>query len=180
MGSSKPHLLVNNKRLIDIVASKLKPLFDETIVVVKKGMDIIEPYNTVKDNFDGYSPLYGILEGLKNSSSFINFVIACDMPFVQPELIRFLVRKAGETQADVVVPVVNGFYEPLCAVYTKNCIKAIEESIREGNLKVTSFYSKVKVYAVPEDLIKQYDESLWSFVNINTREDLKRVIDIID
>ncbi len=180
MGSSKPHLLVNNKRLVDIVASRLKTLFDETLVVVKKGMDIIDPYNTVKDNFDDYSPLFGILEGLKNSSSFINFVIACDMPFVQPELVRFLVRKASETQADAVVPVVNGYYEPLCAVYTKNCIKAIEEAIWEGNLKVTSFYSKVKVCAASEDLIKQYDESLWSFVNINTREDLKRVIDIID
>ncbi|MEO0230231.1 MAG: molybdenum cofactor guanylyltransferase [candidate division WOR-3 bacterium] len=180
MGQLKPHLLINNKRLIDIVASRIASLFSRVIVVSKKGMPPIENYDVVYDDYDEYSPLLGILVGLKYSESLVNFIIACDMPFVQPELVQFLLRMAEDRDADVVVPVNNGFYEPLCAVYSKRCIPFIEEEISQGNLKVTSFYPKVNTVSVPEYLLRQYDASLWSFFNINTKEDLKKALQFID
>ncbi|HOK22578.1 MAG TPA: molybdenum cofactor guanylyltransferase [Candidatus Hydrothermia bacterium] len=174
MGELKPHTFVEESRLIDLVACKISSLFEEVLVVLKEGMDPIEPYYCVYDNFKDFSPLFGIHAGLTHANSFYSFIIACDMPFVRRELVSFLLEQADREGPDVVVPVIRGFYEPLFAVYSKNCIPFIESSISNGILKVTSFYNSVGIQEVPERLVLTCDPRLQSFVNLNTREDIKK------
>jgi molybdopterin-guanine dinucleotide biosynthesis protein A len=173
MGVPKPILLVNQKRLIDYSIERIKDLFDDVLVVVKENSQCIEPYICVYDNFSEYAPIFGLYSGLKTSKSFINLILACDMPFVKRELVHFLLEKAEKSDADALVPVVNGYYEPLLAIYKKSCIEAIEKQIKVANLKTTGFYPHVKLEAVPEEEIKTFDPELQSFVNINTKEDLR-------
>lgn len=180
MGHSKPHLLVNNKRLIDLVSFQISDLFDELLVVLKGGMREISPYRCVYDNYQDYSPLFGIYTGILYSSSYYNFIIGCDMPFASRELVSFILREAEKSAADVVVPVVRGFYEPLFAVYSKNCIPTIERNIKNGVFKVTSFYDDVRLHVLSEETIMKYDSGLQSFVNINTREDLRKAFALDD
>jgi len=176
MGLKKPLLLVNNKRLIDLAISRIQHLFKRVIVVVKEGMDAILPYETVFDHFEDFSPLFGIYEGLRHSDEKFNFVLACDMPFANPDLVSYMLKRAEEEDAHVVVPAYRGFFEPLFACYSKECLSNIEKAIESHNLKVTSFYRGLKVVELREDEVRKFDEKFLSFTNINTREDLERIL----
>ncbi len=173
MGQPKPHLLVNNKRLIDFSVKNLSDIFDEVLIVVKKGHPPVEPYRCIEESFPEYAPIFGIYEGLKHSSTEVNMVIACDMPFINRDLVKFLLKEALEKEVDIVVPNIDGYFEPLMAVYKKSCIPAIEESIIRGIYKLTSFYESLRVLEISESKIREFDPELKSFLNINTKEDLK-------
>ncbi|MDI6850502.1 MAG: molybdenum cofactor guanylyltransferase [bacterium] len=173
MGEPKPILLIKQKRLVDYSIENLKGLFGEILVVVKERKQCIEPYPCILDNSYEYAPIFGLYAGLKASKSLVNLVVACDMPFIKRELVQFLLSKAEECRADAVVPVVGGYFEPLLAVYNKSCIDAIEGEIKKGNLKITGFYSRVNIKSVSEEEIRIFDPEFQSFVNINTKEDLK-------
>lgn len=176
MGQPKPHLLVNNKRLIDFSVKNLSDIFDEVVVIIKKGHPPVEPYRCIEESFPEYAPIFGIYEGLRHSSTEVNMVIACDMPFINRELVKFLLKEAFEKEVDIVVPNINGYFEPLTAVYKKSCIPAIEESIKRGIYKLTSFYGSLRVLEISESKIREFDPELKSFLNINTKEDLKVLI----
>jgi len=173
MGFQKPLLLVNRRNLIEIVIERLKDLFSEIIVGGKGEQRIYgKEFIFVEDLYDRRSPLVGIYSGLKASKNQLNFVVACDMPFVNRNLVKYMLKIAGDY--DVVVPVVRGYFEPLHTVYTKNTVNVIEEEIERGNLKVTSFYDRVNVKEIPEKIVRKYDPELMSFINLNTPKDLKK------
>lgn len=179
MGFPKPLLLVNRKSLIEIIIERLKDLFSEIIVVGKgEQRSYGKEFIFVEDLYDQRSPLVGIYSGLKTSKNQLNFVVACDMPFVNKNLVKYMVGNAGDY--DVVVPVVRGYYEPLHAVYTKNTVNVIEEQIERENLKVTSIYDRVNVKEIPEKIVKKYDPELMSFINLNTPKDLKKYVSLLN
>ena len=72
---------------------------------------------------------------------------------------------------DVLIPQPNARPEPLCAVYSKNCIAQIKEQLSKNNLKITDFFSSVKVKTITENEVAAFDARGTCFVNINTRED---------
>jgi len=179
MGVPKPLLLINRNNIVDIIIKKLKILFSEIIVVGKTNHRICgREFIFVEDLYKYRSPLVGIYSGLKASKNQLNFVVACDMPFVNKNLVKYMLEITGNY--DVVVPVVRGYFEPLHAVYTKNIINVIEEEIGRGNFKVTSFYERVNVKKIPEHIVRKYDPELMSFINLNTPKDLKKYASFLD
>ena len=179
MGFPKPLLLINRKNTVEIIIERLKILFSE-IIVVGKGKQRIygKEFIFVEDLYEYRSPLVGIYSGLKASKNQLNFIVACDMPFVNKNLVKYMLKITGDY--DVVVPVVRGYFEPLHAVYTKNIINVIEEEIERGNFKVTSFYKRVNVKEIPENIVRKYDPELMSFINLNTPKDLKKYASFLD
>ncbi|MGB9630078.1 MAG: molybdenum cofactor guanylyltransferase, partial [Thermodesulfobacteriota bacterium] len=90
-------------------------------------------------------------------------------------LIRYLISNIeGE---DVILPKTNDGFQPLHAIYSKNCQKAIKIILEEGKNKILDFYPMVKVKIIEEDKFKNLDPELKSFININTPEELKILIE---
>ena len=87
------------------------------------------------------------------------------MPYVVPKLVAHLLSRSGGV--DVVVPIVRGYVEPLCAAYRCTCLRSIEELIECGVLKVSGLYQLVNVHEVGESQVRQHDPELRSFVNLN-------------
>ena len=168
MGQPKHLLLTSQGTLIEQLDLCLRHLFSETLVV---GRDLASmQLRTVSDLYLAQSPLVGIYSGLLSSQTDVNFVLACDMPFVKSALVSYLISYAGDV--DVVVPVVNGYYEPLCAVYCKRAIPVIKELLDRNVLKVTEIYSQLLVREVPEQTLRAFDPELSSFINLNTPREL--------
>jgi molybdopterin-guanine dinucleotide biosynthesis protein A len=115
----------------------------------------------------------GLYTGLRWAETDRILVLACDMPFVRPQVLRFLTTVAP--QADVVVPRINGYLEPLLAVYSKACLKPIETMIKRSEKCVYDFFPDVRVREVHQKEIEVLDPGLHSFVNINTPQDLETV-----
>ncbi|HDR15386.1 MAG TPA: molybdenum cofactor guanylyltransferase [Desulfobacteraceae bacterium] len=125
------------------------------------------------DIIPGLGPLGGIYTGLKVIPARSAFFVACDMPFLNPCLIRHMV--AVREEFDVVVPRISGKVEALHGLYSKKCLSNIESQIKSGTYQIFRFFSAVSVRFVDDDEVKKWDPALRSFLNINTPDELKRL-----
>ncbi len=172
LGFPKHRLTVDGERVIDRLCRRLGPLFDETVVVGRGLEGLPGGVRVTEDRYAVRSPLVGIHAGLAASRTDLTFVTACDMPHVEPALVEFLLTQAEAM--DAVVPVVRGYYEPLCAVYRQTCIAPIEDLIERGVLKVSELYEPIRLREVSEVQILLHDPELRSFVNLNAPEAIRR------
>lgn len=100
--------------------------------------------------------------------------IACDMPFVTPELLRLVLSAADEGQADAVVPESGGRrgVEPLCAWYSTACIAAVDGLIAHGRgAAMGALLERVRVARVPLARVARTGDPAVLFLNVNTAED---------
>ncbi|MEK7850719.1 MAG: molybdenum cofactor guanylyltransferase [Deltaproteobacteria bacterium] len=174
MGKNKALLEIGGERIIDKTVSLFKSLFKEVILVTNTpeeyaGLDV----KVVTDIFPGKGSLGGIYTGLTYASCDYSFIVSCDMPFLKRELIEYLINiKDG---FDVVVPKLRSGYEPLHAVYSRECLKPIEALIKRDDLRIIGFYPKVRVKEVSEDELAPFISEPFPFININTPEDYMAV-----
>ena len=130
------------------------------------------------DVYQRVGTLAGLHAGLKAIHSAYGLVVGCDMPFLNPALLRYLVsRRMGY---DVVIPRIGEYYEPLHAVYARRCLPTIERSILSGQRRVRAAYAQARVRTVEQEEIAIYDPGHLSFFNVNTPDDLERLSAIVD
>jgi molybdenum cofactor guanylyltransferase len=176
LGRNKVVETIGNVSLLERVVFCLASLKTDIIVVVAK--DSTLPHlakhinlNIVTDIFPGKGSLGGIYSGLAYSSSFYNLVVACDMPFLNLNLLRYMIDLTGEY--DVVIPKVDGILEPLHAVYSRNCVSPMEFLIQQNRLSILELYPMVKMRYIENAEIDHFDPEHLSFFNINTEADLQ-------
>lgn len=181
MEQNKALLKLNGESLIVRIINRIKEHFDKVIIM----SDSLSSYADLgvypvsnngvyleKDLVKGRGPLGGIYSGLKTSSSFYNFFFACDLPFINPELVEFMKRESSG-YALTIPRTREGYFHPLHAIYSKECLPPIEEQFKENIFKVANFFSKVKVNYIEEEEIEEFNPYL-SFYNINTWEDYNK------
>ncbi|MFC1930462.1 molybdenum cofactor guanylyltransferase, partial [Chloroflexota bacterium] len=115
--------------------------------------------------------------GLVCSPHHYNLFTACDMPFLNVELLQYMVEQCREY--DVVIPRSGKNVEPLHAVYSKDCIPAIEKLWELGKAKVLDILAMTRVKYIEEKELDKFDPRRLSFLNINTREDLNRATSLL-
>jgi molybdenum cofactor guanylyltransferase len=180
LGSPKALLDFCGQSLIERIVERLKQSFDEITVVT----DRPELYHGLPVRLTGdllteeqKSPLRGIHAGLSISDLPYQFVVACDMPLLNLELITYMSRFAAEY--DAVVPRIDNYFQPLHAFYNRTCIGVIEKQVRKGCYKVTDFYSELKIRFISEAEIVRFDPEQESFININTWPDYDRTLTVL-
>ncbi len=171
-GKNKAFLSVGSQRILDRLYNTFRGLFDEVLLVTNDPLPYLSwDLRIVTDLFPIRSALTGIHAGLFNASVPHAFITACDTPFLKKELIGALLEEL-ESKWDVIIPVTEEGNQPLCAIYSKRCIKPIERQLKNKSPKIVKFYPKVKVKEIPETRLRSADPDLISFFNINTPEDL--------
>ncbi len=173
MGRNKALLELQGQTLIARVLERLSPLCDELIISandVELYADL--PAQVVPDLIPGRGALGGIHAGLATMRHGKAVVVACDMPFLSLSLLRYMVVMSSGY--DVVSPRVDGFFEPLHAVYSARCVDPIAQLIAEGPRRVVDLYRQVRLREVTEADVRLFDADL-SFVNVNTREEWAEV-----
>ncbi|PKQ26866.1 MAG: hypothetical protein CVT63_08310 [Candidatus Anoxymicrobium japonicum] len=180
MPGDKAFMEVSGRRVISIQLEVLRGLFDEILIVGNaERLDRLREYErgagtvrVVEEPVSGKGPLGGILSGLMLSRSKENFVVACDMPFINREAVALVLKRLRGYEATV--PVTPGGMEPLHAAYLKTCAPVIEAQLAEDNLKVTDFFEKVGVNYVPWEDFLVLDPTGRLLLNINEPEDMRR------
>jgi molybdopterin-guanine dinucleotide biosynthesis protein A len=124
------------------------------------------------DLYPGKGSIIGIYSGLKKSLSFHSLVVACDMPFLNTPLLQYMLEISGGF--DIVVPKIGDWFEPLHAVYSKNCLAFMQELIEHDNLRIIELFNNVRVRAIEQTEIEKFDSEHLSFFNINTQDDMER------
>jgi molybdopterin-guanine dinucleotide biosynthesis protein A len=183
LGRAKALEYVGKKRLIDRVLDSLYQVSQEIHIVTSQEQfnSIISAQlnvDTLIDLYPGKGALGGIYTGLVSAKTFYSLVVACDMPFLNHALLRHLAAIAPGF--DIVIPVMNGLFEPLHAIYSKNCLVEIKKLIDKDNLVIVELLDAVKTRYVEADEIKKIDPDYMSFFNINTNDNLTKAKYLID
>lgn len=180
MGRSKALESICGKSLIQRVIERLKPIGSQIIVVTSEDyFDLaVDPgAETRVDIYPGKGPLGGIYTGLVASESLASLVVACDMPFLNIELIRYMIRLSPGF--DAIVPRLERV-EPLHAVYSKSLLDAMRSCIEHNQLGVSRFLNTVHTRYVEQAECRRFDPQLLSFFNINSQEDLDHAINLTE
>ena len=173
-GSDKAFIKIEGTPLIKKQIKLLKKIFKKIIIVINNPNKYqIRGAKVIRDVIPGRGPLSGIHAGLLASNSFYNFVVGCDMPFINSEFIRYLSSK--KRGFDIVVPKLKKGYETLFAIYSKNCISPIRKILNKENLRVRQLFKKVKVKEIYAKEIKRFAAPEILFMNINTARDLCKI-----
>ena len=177
MGRNKIYEEVAGEVIINRVIARLALINSEIMVVTASGQELpaFAPYlkiNRVLDIYPGKGSLGGVYTGVALSTSFHSLVVACDMPFLNSALLRYIISLSENY--DVVVPRVAGKLEPLHAVYSRNCLAPMERLLKRDELRIAEFFNTVKVRYVEDSEIDAIDSQHLSFFNINSEEDLIR------
>lgn len=180
LGQPKALLDFNGRSLIEIMVTRLFELFPEITVVT----DRPELYGDLPVRLTGdllkegeKSPLRGIHAGLISSTLPYQFMVACDMPFLNLELIKYMGRVVSGY--DAVVPLIGRYYQPLYAFYNRSCIDIIEKQLSLGRYRVTELYAGLKIRYISLPEILRFDPDQKTFININTWDDYQRALEIM-
>ncbi len=176
MGRDKALIDYHGRPILAHVIDMLRQLSDDVIVISNRSDvygPIVEPLSArlVPDYDPPSGPLGGIAAGLAAMRHDVAVVVACDMPLLNLDLLRYLIERAADF--DAVVPLTGDQYEPLHAVYRRTCLAAIQRRLANDERRVISFFQDVHLSAVPEAEWHVIDPDGRSLSNLNTPADLK-------
>ncbi len=171
MGRDKAMLSVDGQPLVQHVVGVLREVVDEVLLVGTGA----ERYGwldarIVDDLIPGAGPLGGIHTALSSASRSRCLVVACDMPFLNLGLLRYMLQEA--VGWDVVVPRSRGRLEPLHSAYARSCLRPIERMLENGELCPLDLFPRVSVRYLETQEVERLDPRRLSFVNLNTPDDL--------
>lgn len=180
LGTDKSLLEYAGEPLLARAVRLLVALSDDLIVVTNDParyarLDLAARF--VSDEKPGLGSLMGMYSGLKAANHPRALIVACDMPFVNLPLLRYMLSLADGQ--DVVVPRVDGLLEPLHAIYDKSCLPYMRELLDSGQRKIVAFFDRVCVRYVEEQEIGEFDPLFLSFLNVNTPEDWMRTQELL-
>jgi molybdopterin-guanine dinucleotide biosynthesis protein A len=173
MGQDKAFLPFGRGMLIERVIEVIQQV-TEDVILITNTPELYRGFGLpmFSDVIPGAGSLGGIYTGLAFAKTSYSLCLACDMPFVQPEFLRFLCETAPE--ADVVIPRNAEDFQPLCAVYSQACGAPIRHKIEAGRLKITGFFEQVRVRVIEGELLARYDPHDVMFFNANTPEEYEQ------
>jgi molybdenum cofactor guanylyltransferase len=172
LGSEKALLEFEGRTLLQRAIDVIQPACD-AVSIVGDPAKFASYGAVVRDVYPGCGPLAGIHAALLQSSAELNLMMAVDMPFVSGDLLTFLLARAAETDAIVVVPRTTRGFQPLCAVYRRAFAEAAEEALRAGKYKIDALFGELPVRAIGEEELAQAGFPERMFFNLNTPDDLR-------
>jgi len=171
MGQDKAFIEIGGIPIIHRIHALFERLFNEIIIVTQQ--EELFPNLNVKiypDLIPNRGVLGGLYTGLFFSGFPFSFCVGCDMPFLKESVIEYLLRNIQGY--DVVVPRTKDGFQPLHAIYSKNCLEPIKKAIQQEKYKIIDFYPIVRVKIIEEHEFTSLDPMNESFINVNTPEEL--------
>lgn len=117
-----------------------------------------------------FAPIVGIISAFTQLKDDKIFFISCDCPFVAPNTIESLCKNS--TNYDIVFAKDSCKIHPLIAVWSKNILPLLQDSLKNGDFRLQNIIEKVR--AKPINFSDSHE-----FLNINTMSDYKSAIQIL-
>jgi len=172
MGQDKAGLLLGERTLLQRVIAIVQPMFADTLVSVRQTRADCE-LPQVCDDATFCGPLAGLAAGLAQVKTQWVFAVACDMPFITPELIGYLAKFREGVEA--VVPVVQGHPQPMAAFYATRSLDSLHQMLG-GRQSLRALLERLQVRYVDEAELQAAD--LRSFFDLDTPDDVMRAINM--
>ncbi len=163
------------------VADRIAPVVDGLVVNCRA--EQVEPVGEALEGcgFDpafavdperDLGPVAGIRNGLRAAPDGYAFVVACDMPFVDPALARHL-RSVAEGHDAAVPRLDDGWFQTTQAVYRTGAMAdACDRALDRGDGRVVDALFELDYVVVGEAAVREHAD-LRTFENVNTRAELE-------
>lgn len=183
LGRNKALETLGGRTLIELTIEKLRPLASQILAVTSQQQQselaLAGEATVVADVYPNGGPLGGIYTGLLAARFQRSIVVACDMPFLNIDLLQHMISLSRGF--DAVVPRLNeNMMEPLHAVYSRSCLDGMREMLEHNDLRVSYFLSNVRVRYIERNECERFDPQLLSFFNINYQADLDRARSLLE
>lgn len=176
MGQDKGQCPLNDTALINYAIEALSGICNPIVISANSENYRNLGYKVIPDVYSGIGPLGGIYSGLLNSETELNFILSCDMPLIGSDSIEYILSHMGNHQA--VIPLFNGFSEPLCACYRKDCLDHLVSSIHAEIYKLQDVLKGLDTKFLPFDsALDFYHKEL--FANVNDKDELRRIEELL-
>jgi len=164
----------NNKTIIETEIEILKNIFERIFIISNH----IDRYNKLgvdvfPDIYPSKGPLGGVHSALVNANSDRVFIVGCDMPLLNKDLICWMSNI--NTWAPIIIPSLSKGLEPLHAIYHVSLIPIIETviSVPKKPMGLQALIKQLPFRAISEQEIKYFCTNLLCLKGINTTEELK-------
>ncbi len=176
LGRSKALEAIGGNTVIERVIEQLNPITNQLLMVISREQSNFQltcKAEILVDIYPDKGPLGGIYTGLLASKSSRSLVVACDMPFLNTDLLRYMIELSDDF--DAVVPRLReGMVEPLHAVYSKDCLSNIKTQLEHGHLRTDAVLNTLCVRYIERAECQRLDPHLQSFFNINYQSELEQ------
>lgn len=167
MGSDKALLRIGDESFLSLALRKTQAVCPTPVIVGDPGLyAAFGP--VVEDRFPGCGPLGGIHAALSMTRTELNLILSVDLPLMKAEFLRWLVNEAAQGNELATVPRHNDRNEPLCAVYRRSLLPAVEEALQAGQYKVDRIFSQAATRFISEDEMSRAGFQDEIFRNVNT------------
>ena len=174
MGEDKRFLSVGERTLFDRSLAVLRSLFETVFVVIAQDSPALQSEVPVlRDLIPDCGSLGGLYTGLKQAITPYVFVVACDMPFLNPAAVRYVVEAKGDH--DVVMAKLETGLHPMHALYHRRCLPVMEDLMKTRDLKIQRLanHPALRVQLITQAELEAIDPLGRSFYNVNTPSDLE-------
>ena len=174
MGFDKQLIKIQERMLVETLIQKLRDEFQEIVIVTNKPEYYIGLADIIAgDVIQGKGPLSGIHAGLLKASSEYSYVVACDMPSIEMDYVRYMKTRIGTGGHKACVTRLGEWLEPFNAFYSKDLLDHIEEFLATGKRAIHRMLKDQEVDYVPEEEARRFSPEWNMFFNLNTREDME-------
>jgi molybdenum cofactor guanylyltransferase len=172
MGTDKAFVLLEGRTLLARALDLARSLTPEVHIVGDPAK--FAPFApVVEDLFPGCGPLAGIHAALRSSQTDLNLILAVDMPFLTPALLRYMLRRAKDSESALVtVARTPRGWQPLCGVYRRDFTSIAERALRAGRYKIDALFVDAGAQVISDPELQSAGFSLDLFSNLNTADDL--------
>jgi molybdopterin-guanine dinucleotide biosynthesis protein A len=164
MGADKGSLSFGSETMLDRITRILRTITNDVIVVGRRDQSAVTVHDAVEDE----GPLAGIAAGLSATTTDLNFVVACDMPLVNPVVLQSLASMIEDH--DVCVVVVDGHASVLCGVYRSRVAATAQALFDTGERRVMRLIEQVQTKRVDAAVFRDIDPDLKTFTSCDTPE----------
>lgn len=174
-GKVKAKLVFENSVLYKRLWKKIQPYGNEVFLQVAEKSGYELPGN--RDIVTGAGPLGGLYSGLTVARFEWVFVMACDLPLFDPNLLGILAEQRGPNVDAIIPRWEDGHLEPLAALYRTSLLPWIEELFIQNQFQISKLYDlPARVVYVPIDsLIHTGRIQPHCFSNLNTPKQLAQL-----
>lgn len=184
MGQSKALLPLGSATMLERLLELVEPLVAQRVVVAAAGQPLPELPLTVgvaRDARPDRGPLEGLFAGLQYAANRGDpcacfFVCGCDTPFIQPALVEKLLTSLGDAE-DAVVPKIGDRLQPLVAVYHRRLLPIVNDLLARQESRMMSLFDHVRTRVIDGEDLRDVDDQLVSFRNLNTPADYQAALD---
>lgn len=180
MGFDKSLASLGGQFLLDIIAGKLLVVFDSVKLCAPSPEKFAElDYEIIKDSGDGAaSAIFSILSQAR--CNYV-FVVACDMPFINPQHIECMKTHILEKKPrpDALIPVNGAHFEPLYGFYSVSAAPVFSKELSKGRRKILDILGCCNPAYFEEHHSRMIDRNLHMFTNLNYREDFDKALEEI-